>query len=182
MSADATSCTAKRMKRTDEVEKQSATAQVCMHEGDLFTDSDPEAALVHCVSRDLRMGRGIATTFRDMFGPSGIRQLEAQQAAVGGVAVLSVGGGRLCFNLVSKERYWHKPTYDSLRLSLRELRRQCESHGVTRVAMPRIGCGLDRLHWDRVLPMIEELLVGVAVDVYQLAVSMPAAAESTKKK
>jgi len=41
--------------------------------GDLFTSSD---SLAHCVSRDLHMGKGIATEFKKQFG--GIDELHQQ--------------------------------------------------------------------------------------------------------
>jgi len=42
-------------------------------QGDLFTSSD---SLVHCVSRDLHMGKGIATEFKKQFG--GVDELRQQ--------------------------------------------------------------------------------------------------------
>ena len=41
--------------------------------GDLFTSSD---SLVHCVSRDLHMGKGIAAEFKKQFG--GVDELRQQ--------------------------------------------------------------------------------------------------------
>jgi len=41
--------------------------------GDLFTSPD---SLVHCVSRDLHMGKGIATEFKKRFG--GVDELRQQ--------------------------------------------------------------------------------------------------------
>ena len=43
--------------------------------GDLF-DCPETDSLVHCVSEDLRMGKGIAVTFKKKFG--GVEELEAQ--------------------------------------------------------------------------------------------------------
>ena len=43
--------------------------------GDLFT-CDACESLAHCVSKDLRMGKGIATLFRDNF--KGLPELKAQ--------------------------------------------------------------------------------------------------------
>ena len=45
--------------------------------GDLFTSSD---SLVHCVSRDLHMGKGIATEFKKQFG--GLDDLRQQSMLV----------------------------------------------------------------------------------------------------
>ena len=36
---------------------------------------------------------------------------------------------------------------------------------VAGVVMPRIGCGLDRLEWSKVLPMIEQIFDGTSIQV-----------------
>ncbi|CAB4405520.1 unnamed protein product [Rhizophagus irregularis] len=46
-------------------------------QGDLFTDAPPTDALAHCVSQDLRMGKGIAYIFKKKY--EGLNELKAQQ-------------------------------------------------------------------------------------------------------
>ena len=41
----------------------------------------------------------------------------------------------------------------------------CREYGITKVAMPRIGCGLDRLNWDDVRPMIEEIFKDMDIEI-----------------
>lgn len=55
---------------------------------------------------------------------------------------------------VTKEKYFHKPTYNSLQSSLMAMKHHCVSHGVTSISMPRIGCGLDGLQWPKVRNII----------------------------
>lgn len=43
-----------------------------------------------------------------------------------------------------------KPTLSSIQSTIKNLRNLCEEHNVKKLAMPRIGCGLDRLNWDDV--------------------------------
>ena len=71
---------------------------------------------------------------------------------------------------VTKQRYFHKPTYDSLHSSLVELRAQCSGRGIGQLCMPRIGCGLDRLEWDRVREMIRETFSDceISITIYTL--------------
>lgn len=64
--------------------------------GDLFS-CPPQAALVHCVSTCLAMGKGIATEFKKRFG--GVADLKAQKKDVGDVAVLQ-RSGRFVYYLV----------------------------------------------------------------------------------
>ena len=49
--------------------------------GDLFEASHTSSSLAHCVSRDLRMGQGIAKLFRKTFGR--MEELEKANANVG---------------------------------------------------------------------------------------------------
>ena len=71
---------------------------------------------------------------------------------------------------VTKERHFHKPTYDTLQSSLVSLREECVGRGIGQLCMPRIGCGLDRLEWDRVRQMIMDTFseCGVSVTIYSL--------------
>jgi O-acetyl-ADP-ribose deacetylase (regulator of RNase III) len=131
--------------------------------GDLFRND--QGNLVHCVSRDLAMGAGIAIQFKRRFGR--VDELRAQKAKVGEMAVLTVGH-RHIFYLVTKEKYWGKPTYDTLRSSLLKLKEYCLAYQVTSLSMPRIGCGLDRLSWPKVKEVIAEILEGIQVKIYFL--------------
>ena len=129
--------------------------QIIEVKGDLF--SCPKiVSLAHCVSEDLRLGKGIAKIFRDKFG--GIDEMRRQSVKTGGVAVLRrPGGNAFVFSLVTKEKFWQKPTYDSLRMSLKSMREHMRANDVQEVAMPRIGCGLDGLQWNSVRKVIDEV-------------------------
>ena len=50
------------------------------------------------------------------------------------------------------------------------MRHHCEAHAVRGVAMPRIGCGLDKLSWDRVSDMIQGVFrdLDMTITVYYL--------------
>ncbi len=140
--------------------------------GDLFA-AGKEFSLCHCVSRDFAMGKGIATVFKSKFGS--VEELLSQRVPVGGVGVLE-SEGRCIFYLVTKEKYWHKPTVSSLKQSLLSLREEMRKRGCKRLAMPRIGSGLDGLDWERdVLPLLSDLFTNddnlsnlECVRVYQL--------------
>jgi O-acetyl-ADP-ribose deacetylase (regulator of RNase III) len=113
------------------------------------------------------MGKGIATEFKQRF--NGVDELRRQNVQVGGVAVLA-DEGRYIYYLVTKERYFRKPTLESLRSSLMQMKSHCIENGVTRLSMPRIGCGLDKLQWNDVSKIIDEVFAGanVSITVYRL--------------
>ncbi|XP_061218993.1 ADP-ribose glycohydrolase OARD1 isoform X1 [Neopsephotus bourkii] len=134
--------------------------------GDLFT-CPPQDALAHCISEDCRMGAGIARLFKEKFG--GVQELLAQQKKTGEVAVLQ-RDDRYIYYLITKKKASHKPTYDSMRKSLEAMKAHSLNNGVTDISMPRIGCGLDGLDWNKVSAILEEVFEGtdIKITVYTL--------------
>ena len=65
------------------------------------------------------------------------------------------------FSLVTKERYYQKPTYGSMEQALLSLAEMCDTHDVKILAMPHIGCGLDQLEWGEVKPLIYNAFAGM---------------------
>ncbi|XP_041354139.1 ADP-ribose glycohydrolase OARD1-like isoform X2 [Gigantopelta aegis] len=143
-------------------------AEAGLHEvkGDLFKCPET-SALAHCISEDIRMGKGIAVIFKNKFG--GIQELKNQGKSVGSVAVLK-RGQRYVYYLITKKKYSDKPTYDTMRSSLVAMKEHCVAHDVKSVCMPLIGCGLDRLQWAKVAEIICEVFsdTDVSVSVYSL--------------
>ena len=92
--------------------------------------------------------------FLEKFGR--IDELKKSGADVGGVAVLKEKG-RFIYNLVTKEVYKDLPTYESLEKSLNAMRDHAMKNGVTEIAMPQIGCGLDGLNWNAVRTLIKNV-------------------------
>ena len=130
---------------------------------DLFAlDYESEYCLCHCVSEDLAMGKGIAVLFRDKFG--GIENLRSQCKAVGETAAIPSGGMRIYY-LITKPKYWNKPTYETLERSLSCTKNDMIQRGYTKLGMPKIGCGLDGLEWPRVRAMIDRLFSASGIDV-----------------
>ena len=134
--------------------------------GDLFS-APSSSSLCHCVSRDFRLGKGIAKLFRDKFGR--IDELKSSGARVGEVAVLKEKK-RFIYNLVTKEVYSGKPTYDTLRRSLEEMKDHAHTNGVSSISMPLIGCGLDGLSWPAVRTLVKNVFLkeNITITVYSL--------------
>lgn len=122
---------------------------------DLF-DVSEKYYLAHCISADFALGAGIAKEFcrrynmraklQESYGTTNIKDNIGKALLVGRT-----------FNLVTKERYWHKPTYASLKVTLEDMRTQVLSMQIKKIAMPLIGCGLDKLRWEEVRKIIEKV-------------------------
>ncbi|XP_062871233.1 ADP-ribose glycohydrolase OARD1 isoform X1 [Trichomycterus rosablanca] len=140
--------------------------KLCYKEGDLFSCPDTDA-LAHCISMDCKMGAGIAKIFKKKF--KGVEELLEQKKEPGQCAVLK-RDDRFVYYLVTKEKYNHKPTYRTLKQSLEAMKDHCVKNGVSRLSIPRIGCGLDKLCWNKVSLMIQDVFqnTDVVITVYLL--------------
>ncbi|XP_075030246.1 ADP-ribose glycohydrolase OARD1 isoform X4 [Calonectris borealis] len=134
--------------------------------GDLFSCPQTDS-LAHCISEDCRMGAGIAVLFKKKFG--GVQELLDQQKKTGEVAVLQ-RDDRYIYYLITKKKVSHKPTYENMRKSLEAMKAHCLNNGVTDISMPRIGCGLDRLDWNKVSAILGEVFedTDIKITVYTL--------------
>lgn len=135
--------------------------------GNLF-DYYGKAFLVHCISADFALGKGIAKEFDkrfqvkrklQLYKPNyltyyNINNIKGDVIFVGSIA-----------NLITKERYFHKPTYESLGESLIKLADICRTNRLQTIAMPLIGCGLDQLEWGKVSDMIKEIFADTDTDI-----------------
>ncbi|EDX11341.1 GD12137 [Drosophila simulans] len=94
-------------------------------DGDLFS-APSTYSLAHCVGADLAMGAGIAVQFKKVFGR--LDELQAQQAGSGDIAVLK-----------DDQRYIY----------------YLRKNNVDKLAIPKIGCGIDGLEWEKVNGVLE---------------------------
>ncbi|XP_022174840.1 uncharacterized protein LOC111036885 isoform X2 [Myzus persicae] len=129
--------------------------QNIIEEVNVFLFDMPEKySLGHCVARDMRMSAGIATHFKMIFGRVG--ELMDQKPNVGSVAYLQ-HNNRFIYYLITKECSNGKPTYNSITAAITKLRDFIVKHGVKQLAIPRIGCGLDKLDWSLVRNIVKNI-------------------------
>ncbi|XP_050537929.1 uncharacterized protein LOC126903640 isoform X2 [Daktulosphaira vitifoliae] len=128
-----------------------------------------EYAFAHCVAEDLRMGAGIALEFKRTFGCLG--KLFDQHLKVGDVGVLN-HKNQYIFYLVTKKYSNRKPTFDALKNTLVELLNKMKKNNLTKLAIPKIGCGLDGLDWFEVQNFIKKLFYGSGIHITVCAPSL----------
>lgn len=130
---------------------------------DLFT-VPKEYFLCHCISADFALGAGIAKKFAEMGVKDHLMETYEHKWRGNGYVILThQTGWRGEYNLVTKEKYWHKPTLSTLRQALTCMKIYGENSD--KIAMPRIGCGLDRLNWQDVEQIIREVFAGTDVEI-----------------
>lgn len=133
--------------------------------GDLF--AVPQGYyLAHCISGDFALGAGIAKQFDKEYNMR--FKLFRDYPIEIGEKFGYVGKALLVdnvFNLVTKPKCYHKPNYDTLIDTIIDMREQCETRNITKLAMPKIGCGLDQLDWSRVREIIEEVFEDYDIEI-----------------
>lgn len=134
---------------------------------DLFTVPE-DYNLAHCISADFGMGKGIVVEFNKRFNMKQKLQTKYPDylnryihKKIGGDCILE---GRV-FNLITKERYFHKPTIVTMRLALEKMKQNCLENNIKKIAMPVIGCGLDRLNWNDVSEQIKNVFADTDVEI-----------------
>ncbi len=130
--------------------------------GDLFNSKE---CLVHCVSKDFRMGAGIAKTFKQKFGK--VDELLKQNIEIGDFAFLKKDD-KYIFYLVTKERYYNKPKLKDIESSLKVLYKFCIKNKIKSLSMPKIGCGLDKQNWTDVSKLLKNIFTDIEITVYYL--------------
>lgn len=128
--------------------------KLIVENGDIFDVKGPEVYYAHCISADFALGAGIAVQFNKRYDMrQKLKELYPDGPGYGSKSILVDN----VFNLVTKQRYYYKPTLESLTKAVIEMKEQCAEHGVKLLVMPKIGCGLDRLNWEDVEKVIKDV-------------------------
>lgn len=127
--------------------------------------------LVHCISADFALGKGIAKQFEkryslkkalfEKYGTNWRGNNYGMFTKDKGVCLFANG----VFNLVTKERYWHKPTLASVKNALLDMKGYAGQMQIKRLAMPKIGCGLDKLKWEDVSKIIKDVFSDTDIEI-----------------
>lgn len=129
---------------------------------DLF-QMDHDYTLAHAVSKDCAMGAGIAKEFRRRFPelPNAVREAKPN---VGDAVMYQLGTYKVV-NLITKEYYWQKPTYETFERSICSLKDVLRENNIQKLAIPKIGAGLDRLNWDKNRKIIQKVFEDTNIEI-----------------
>ena len=143
---------------------------------DLFTLGQ-QYILAHCISADAgtnpkAMGLGIVVQFNKLYDTktkiteavSKMRKEELGKIEVGD-CVINKYSDRVVCNLITKNVYYGKPTYDTLKKSLLNLKAFMIQNSYKYLGMPKIGCGLDKLQWEKVKLLINEVFGNTDIEI-----------------
>lgn len=136
--------------------------QLIMKKLDILTIDRTKCAVAHCISGDFSLGAGLAKKINEQFDMSQ-KLMDKYTFTPGDRTALYIDG---FFNLVTKDYYKDKATYDGLKACLTDLKKNMYYMGINKLAIPRLGCGKDKLDWNVVKALIEECFDGMDIDIY----------------
>ena len=118
--------------------------------------------LAHCISADFALGAGIAKKFDEVYNMKFklFKNYDGYEYECGDCLVVDN-----VFNLVTKPKCYHKPTYESLKAALEAMKEYMLYFDINKIAMPHIASGLDQLQWSQVLEIIKEVFEDTDVDI-----------------
>lgn len=118
--------------------------------------------LAHCISADFALGAGIAKAFDEVYNMRFKLFKEYDNYEYEGGDALLIDN---VFNLVTKPKCYHKPRYEAVREALETMKDIMNINDTTKLAMPKISSGLDRLSWDEVYEIICEVFEDTDVEI-----------------
>lgn len=134
---------------------------ITIEKRDLFTV--PQGYyLAHCINADFALGAGIAKKFDEVYNMRFKLFKNYDNYQYEGGDALPIDN---VFNLVTKPKRYNKPRYESVREALEVMKEIMANLDATKLAMPKIGCGLDRLQWDDVYDIICEVFEDTDVEI-----------------
>ncbi len=136
--------------------------------GNLFDLDNDKYSYAHCVSLDFAMGMGIAKEFDSRFKGMKtwlIRESKTYEWRYPKTVPCFNDNKLRVFNLITKEKYWYKPTYKTIEKCIYEMAEMCARHNIKYLAMSKIGCGLDKLSWLKVREIIKEAFKDLDIEI-----------------
>lgn len=122
---------------------------------------DDDFYIAHCISGDFTLGAGLAKKINEKYDMSN-KLKENYEFKENQFCCYQIGK---VFNIVNKNTYKDKATYDNLRMALKDMKLALYYGNVKKLAIPQIGCGKDKLDWNVVIEIIKEEWDKLDIDI-----------------
>lgn len=121
--------------------------------------------VAHSISNDWALGKGVAKLLDREFSIKKYYYNNFEKTKV--TDVFCTNTVFSLYNLITKEHFWDKPTYDSITDTLVNLKISIIENKLNNyeLIMPRIGCGLDKLDWAIIKSIIEDILLDTVPNI-----------------
>ena len=105
----------------------------------------------------------LAVSFKEKF--SGLPELHLQRPRVGDVIYLR-RDNIYVYYLVTKTLANSLPRLQDIHMALFSLRQKMEQHKETRIAIPKIACGLDLQNWETIKNLLSDVFEGSDIEIH----------------
>lgn len=129
---------------------------------------------VQCISADFKMGAGISLEFNKRFNIKNDLINKYNNALKLWEQQLNKGMCVYCnnvLNLITKKYYYHKPTYNNMYNALVQMKNLILQKNINKIAMPTIGCGLDKLEWNKIKAMLFNIYRDMNIEIIVIKTS-----------
>ena len=144
--------------------ESSVHPKFCFSQSKVLT---PATCIAHCVSSDSAMGKGLASTIACCtLELQELRKFPIDNLPPGPlVTYFDQQNQRFIYNLLTRRRFFHKHTYETLELSLHALKQHSKRLNTPELAFPGLGCGYDQLHWPTVFSILFKIFSGSSTTI-----------------
>ena len=118
---------------------------------------DQPNSIVHCISADAQMSKGFAQVLSEIVPRLRRTCRRANFLKDQVFPFWDSSSRRYIYNLVTKEKYSGEPDLSTLATTLQNMRAHATMHGVSTIAIPKIGCGLDQMNWQDVVKVLRNI-------------------------
>lgn len=109
--------------------------------------------LVHCISQDFKLGKGFAKQINEKFDSK--NYLSKKDNKKQNVLIQPISENKYkIFHLVTKLKYYDKPTLEDIKNCLINLRNYLIQNDIFEIHMPKISSGLDQIPFPKVVDLI----------------------------
>lgn len=129
--------------------------------GNIF-DLPENETIAHCIAKDCLMTEGIAKKIKRKFNVN--VELLQSKANVGN-AILQNDNGKNIIHLITKEITHYEPHWKDFRTSITSLKKLCVDNNISELHIPKIGTGMDKLHWPKVFRLLNSVFYQTNIDV-----------------
>ena len=143
-----------------------------------ITTISSDFLICHCISADAAMGAGVALALVRRF-PSMksevkecLKDIPLPRRISQVVFFVDDTSNAIIANMITKTHYWDKSStmpqgayLDNLRICLTLVKQIMLERNIKKLAMPKIGCGLDRCSWMEVESTILDVFGGTDIDI-----------------
>ena len=119
----------------------------------------------HCISADAQMSKGFAQFLSERVPRLSRTCRRAHLLKDQVFPFWDSSSRRYIYNFVTKEKYSDKLDLKTLATTLQNMQAHATMHGVSTIAIPKIGCGIDHMNWQDVVKLLRNIFAYSAIRI-----------------